>query len=81
MDKLPCQDEIERIIRRRLHENRIDGFTLEMSREIAELIQPPTKLIRALSCYRHSNGNPVWADDGTMLDESGARSIFDDVDL
>lgn len=28
----------------------------------------------------HPNGNPKFADDGTMLDEQGKRSIFDDVD-
>lgn len=28
----------------------------------------------------HPNGNPKFADDGTMLDEQGNRSIFDDVD-
>lgn len=29
---------------------------------------------------RHPNGKPVFAKDGTMLDENGNRSIFDDVD-
>ncbi len=29
---------------------------------------------------RHPNGQRMWADDGTLLDEHGNRSIFDDVD-
>jgi hypothetical protein len=29
---------------------------------------------------KHSNGFPVFSRDGTMLDEHGNRSIFDDVD-
>jgi hypothetical protein len=29
---------------------------------------------------RYPNGGPMFADDGTMLDERGKRSIFDDVD-
>ena len=29
---------------------------------------------------RHPNGEPMFAKDGTMLDEKGNRSIFDDVD-
>jgi len=30
---------------------------------------------------RHPNGSPVFAPDGTLLDDKGNRSIFDDVDL
>lgn len=29
---------------------------------------------------KHPNGAPMYAPDGTMLDENGDRSIFDDVD-
>lgn len=29
---------------------------------------------------KHPNGAPKWAPDGTLLDEQGNRSIFDDVD-
>lgn len=29
---------------------------------------------------RHPNGAPMWSPDGTLLDERGNRSIFDDVD-
>lgn len=29
---------------------------------------------------RHPNGQRKWADDGTMLNDKGTRSIFDDVD-
>lgn len=29
---------------------------------------------------RHSNGQHMWSPDGTLLDEHGNRSIFDDVD-
>ena len=30
---------------------------------------------------KHPNGKPMFSRDGTMLDEKGNRSIFDDVDL
>ena len=30
---------------------------------------------------RHPNGAPKYAPDGTMLDDKGNRSVFDDVDL
>jgi hypothetical protein len=30
--------------------------------------------------HKHQNGSPLWAKDGTLLDEKGNRSIFDDVD-
>lgn len=30
---------------------------------------------------RYANGKPVFAEDGTMLDDKGNRSIFDDVDV
>lgn len=30
---------------------------------------------------KHPNGAPMFSSDGTMLDEKGNRSIFDDVDL
>ena len=33
------------------------------------------------AAMRHPNGAPKYAPDGTMLDEKGNRSIFDDVDL
>ena len=29
---------------------------------------------------KHPNGAPKWSPDGTLLDENGNRSIFDDVD-
>lgn len=29
---------------------------------------------------KHKNGAPVFASNGTMLDENGNRSIFDDID-
>jgi hypothetical protein len=32
------------------------------------------------AALRHSNGAPMYAPDGTLLDEKGNRSIFDDVD-
>ncbi len=38
------------------------------------------KLERALSCYKHPDGSPMWAPDGTLLDPAGNRSVFDDVD-
>lgn len=45
-NKLPGQDNIERIILRRIHENRVDGYTLGMAHEIAraaiEALREPT---------------------------------------
>lgn len=32
------------------------------------------------AAMKHDNGAPMFAPDGTMLDEKGNRSIFDDVD-
>ncbi len=29
---------------------------------------------------KHENGNPIFSPDGTMLDDRGKRSVFDDVD-
>lgn len=31
------------------------------------------------AAMKHPNGAPVYAPDGTMLDENGNRSIFDDI--
>lgn len=36
--------------------------------------------ILLISSLRHSNGAPMFAEDGTLLDERGNRSIFDYVD-
>lgn len=36
--------------------------------------------VRGWREMRHDNGRPVFSEDGTMLDENGNRSIFDDVD-
>lgn len=33
------------------------------------------------AAMKHPNGAPVFAPDGTMLDDKGNRSIFDDVDM
>jgi hypothetical protein len=33
-----------------------------------------------LHTISHPNGFPMWESDGTMLDENGKRSVFDDVD-
>lgn len=38
------------------------------------------KLERALSCYKHPDGSPMWSSDGTLLDPTGNRSVFDDID-
>lgn len=34
----------------------------------------------AQAAARHPNGQPKYAPDGTMLDNKGNRSIFDDID-
>lgn len=34
----------------------------------------------AEAAMKHKNGRPMFAPDGTMLDDKGNRSIFDDVD-
>ena len=38
------------------------------------------KLEKLMAKQMHPNGAPKWAPDGTMLNEDGSRSIFDDVD-
>lgn len=49
-------------------------------------VEKLAKQARAAACdpnwqeSRHPNGQRKWADDGTMLNERGTRSIFDDVD-
>lgn len=47
----------------------------------------PSEKVRRLSeahpnwrIFRYDNGAPMFARDGTMLDDDGSRSIFDDVD-
>lgn len=43
-----------------------------------------SRLNRARSALRllvvHPNGKPMWGKHGSLLDENGNRSIFDDVD-
>lgn len=53
-----------------------DRFDSATARRIASSIR-----VRGLKDKKHPNGNPMFAPDGTMLDEHGNRSIFDDVDL
>lgn len=38
-------------------------------------------IYEAQATAKHPNGQPKYAPDGTMLNASGTRSIFDDVDL
>jgi hypothetical protein len=33
------------------------------------------------AALKHPNGKPQYAPDGTMLNDDGTRSIFDDIDL
>ena len=33
-----------------------------------------------VSLFKYENGAPMFSEDGTMLDENGNRSIFDDID-
>jgi hypothetical protein len=39
------------------------------------------ELYAAQKSEKHPNGAPKYAADGTLLDDRGKRSIFDDVDL
>lgn len=36
--------------------------------------------VRTTAYETHANGKPKWAPDGTLLDDKGNRSLFDDVD-
>lgn len=36
--------------------------------------------LKLMPLLKHPNGAPMYAPDGTMLNEDGIRSIFDDVD-
>ncbi|PWJ88425.1 hypothetical protein C8D77_111148 [Mesorhizobium loti] len=49
---------------------------------IAEPENPPVVDVRTEEqrADKHPNGQPMWAPSGTLLDERGNRSIFDDVD-
>lgn len=49
-----------------------------LAREVLRLLNDCERL-RKLA-MRHANGAPVFALDGTMLDDKGGRSVFDDVD-
>lgn len=46
--------------------------------EILRVIRAALEKVRGEE--RHANGAPKWAPDGTLLDDKGNRSIFDDVD-
>jgi hypothetical protein len=68
-NKIHGQDAIERIILRRLHEGRIDGYTLEMANEIAraaiEAFREPTQAMvesaaRAISLRSINNNGMPW---------------------
>jgi hypothetical protein len=47
-DGRATQDAVERVILRRLHEKRIEGYTLEMAEEIAAILSPSVLLAAAL---------------------------------
>lgn len=36
-------------------------------------------LVKLLAASVHPNGKPMYADDGTLLNDDGSRSIFDDL--
>lgn len=36
--------------------------------------------VKLAKFVRHKNGAPMFSADGTMLDDKGNRSIFDDID-
>jgi hypothetical protein len=47
---------------------------------VAEFAKGLRELKQAAFPQMHPNGKPMFSADGTMLDEDGNRSIFDDVD-
>jgi hypothetical protein len=54
-----------------------------MSKDLKEAQANRLRLDQDLPGWRemlHENGNPKFAQDGTMLDDKGNRSIFDDLD-
>jgi hypothetical protein len=54
-----------------------------MSRDLKEAQATRSRLDQDLPRWRemlHENGNHKFAQDGTMLDDKGNRSIFDDLD-
>jgi hypothetical protein len=50
----------------------VDGYDFDRLRSLAQRIEQTTQ--------KHPNGRPKFSLDGTLLDDKGNRSIFDDVD-
>lgn len=58
------------------------GSCDQWSMEISELDEEDLRVMTLIHEHsNYSNGAPKWAPDGTLLDDKGSRSIFDDVDL
>lgn len=56
------------------------NMSAERAAEIREKLTDLDKYSPDWRSARHDNGLPVYSLDGTMLDDKGNRSIFDDVD-
>ncbi len=52
----------------------------ERAEEVCEKLGALDRVTPGWRTLRHENGTPMFSLDGTMLDDRGNRSIFDDVD-
>lgn len=57
-----------------------DQCDKELKQKQAERQKKIDKLPEDWRTQTHPNGRPMWSPDGTLLDDKGNRSIFDDVD-
>lgn len=77
-EKIPASEDIEflRDLAERLRHiavmHGVDGYDIDRLGSLARRIEHTQK--------RYPNGRPKFSLDGTMLDDKGNRSIFDDVD-
>lgn len=87
LNKLPYQDEIERIILRRLRRERVEGFTLEMAHEIAAVFPALPQDVAALveklekraADYRQSG--PSAEHSAALYDEAASLILSQSVAL
>jgi hypothetical protein len=62
-----------------LHDQEI-AFERKKYETLSRALQYLTKNVPNWRTARHENGTPLYSLDGTLLNDEGDRSIFDDVD-
>lgn len=77
-EKTPAREDVEflRDLAERIRHiavmHGVDGYDIDRLASLARRIEQTSQ--------RYPNGRPKFSLDGTMLDEKGNRSIFDDID-